>query len=412
MTDNRRYWLWFAMAFSPGNDRIWELLSPYDDVVSAYESIKDGSPSFLNEKEKKSAKTTHIEQCDSIIEYCENKGYDIVTFEDENYPSALKNIYNPPAVLFCMGDMECLSSSPCISCVGTRKASDYGREVTEKICGELAMRGFTIVSGFALGLDSAAHRSALAAGGKTCAVLACGLDVDYPKENAAAKKIIASHGVVITEYFPGKNPDRFCFHIRNRIIAGLSFGTLVTEAPPGSGSLITAQHTAEQGKALFCVPPANIFDKRYAGVIKYLRDGAIPVFSHLDILYEYYTSGYGFTSGSGFDWPELSGDGEVPLRGTRKKAAKKQRSSSDSEKSKKAVQQSQPEALLNNGVSEEELSDEQIQIVNCIREKKELLADEISELLNLDTMKTLTLLTELEIMGVAEHGPDKRFRLL
>ncbi len=403
MDSNKRYWLWFSMAFSPGNDRIWELLSPYNDIVSAYENISTGEPSFLNEKEKKSAETTHIEQCDSIIEYCENKGYNIITFEDVNYPPALKNIYNPPAVLFCMGNIECLKDNPCISCVGTRKASDYSKRVTEKICGELAARGFTIVSGFALGLDSAAHRSALTSGGTTCAVLACGLDVDYPKENASAKRIIANHGVVITEYFPGKKPDRFCFHIRNRIISGLSFGTIIAEASEGSGSLITANHAAEQGRTVFCVPPADIFDKRYAGVIKYLRDGAIPIFSHLDILYEYYTAESGFSAGYGFEWPELSGE-EVPVRNIRTKHKKKQEKTIPT-KTECTLEPNLDEEILN------ELSDEQRSIVTCLKEKGGLLPDEIAEFICVDSMKTLALLTELEIIGVAELGQDKKFRL-
>ncbi|MGN0622284.1 MAG: DNA-processing protein DprA [Porcipelethomonas sp.] len=405
MIDDKRFWIWFSMAFSPGNDRIWEFLSQYDDVVSAYEGISSGKAPFMNENERKCAATTHIEQCDSIIEYCEKKGYNIVTFGDENYPAALRNIYNPPAVLFCMGDIGCLNHKSCISCVGTRKASDYSKRVTEKICGELAARDFTVVSGFALGIDSAAHRGALAAGGTTCAVLACGLDVDYPKENASAKKIIAQNGVLLTEYFPGKRPDKFCFHIRNRIISGLSFGTIVAEASEGSGALITANHTADQGKMVFCVPPADIFDKRYSGVIKYLRDGAIPVFSHLDILYEYYTSESPGEPGKGFVWPELSGE-EVPVRRTRKKTQKRNSGSS---------------GISNNGSAEcdaaisieemENLSDEQRIAVNCLKERGALGTESIAEIICMDSMRTLAMMTELEIMGIAELGEDKKYKL-
>lgn len=100
---NARYWLWFVMAFRPGNERIWEMVIPFQDVKKAYDAVHEGNHASMNAKEKKSAVTTHIEQCDSIIKYCEDKGYRIITFEDENYPPLLRNIYNPPAVLFCMG---------------------------------------------------------------------------------------------------------------------------------------------------------------------------------------------------------------------------------------------------------------------------------------------------------------------
>ena len=152
----------------------------------------------------------------------------------------------------------------------------------------VAKRGFAVVSGFALGLDSAAHRAVLKEDGCTAAVLASGLDVEYPKDNESAKKLIAKNGVVISEYLPGTRPDRSSFQNRNRIISGLCFGTLVTEAAEGSGALITADHAVEQGRCLFCIPPGDIFDKRYSGVIKYLREGAVCTFSHLDIIYEYH----------------------------------------------------------------------------------------------------------------------------
>jgi DNA processing protein len=162
--------------------------------------------------------------------------------------------------------------------------------VANWICSDLARAGVVVVSGFAVGLDSAAHRGALLAGGRTVAVLGCGIDVDYPKDNASAKQYITKKGLLLTEFLPGTEPYPKNFPTRNRILSGISLGTLVIQAPERSGSLITASLALEQGRNVFCVPPADIFDKRYAGVVKYLRDGAIPVFSYLDIINEYYHS--------------------------------------------------------------------------------------------------------------------------
>lgn len=410
MIDNRRYWLWFAMALRPGNERIWQMISPFGNVRDAYEAVCDGEHPSLSAAEKRAIKTTHIEQCDSIIEYCESKEFYILTFEDENYPYLLRNIYNPPAVLFCMGDLESFNRYPAVSCVGTRKPSVYSVEVTEKICAELARREFIIVSGFALGLDSAAHKGALKAGGRTAAVLACGLDVNYPKENADAKKLVAQKGLIITEFFPGTRPDRLCFHTRNRIISGLTFGTLVTEADERSGSLITAEHAAEQGRTVFCIPPADIFDKRYAGVVKYLRDGAVPVFSHLDILYDYYTSSYFRMLEGEFKIPEIvSEDNDIPKKDSRTVKRKLRKSAKSSAAAKaenleKPEEENQWEALL------EEMSEEQLAVANVF-EDRELLLDEIIERSGVSPLSILAVLTELEIMGAVELRDGKKYGL-
>lgn len=411
MADNKRYWIWFAMALRPGNERIWQMISPFGNVKDAYEAVCDGEHPSLSSAEKRAIKTTHIEQCDSIIEYCDNKGFYIMTFEDENYPPLLRNIYNPPAVLFCMGDLEIFNNYPALSCVGTRKPSVYSLDVVERICSELAKREFTIVSGFALGLDSASHKGALKAGGRTVAVLACGLDIDYPRENAKAKKLVAKKGLVITEFFPGTRPDKFCFHIRNRIISGLTFATLITEADERSGALITAEHATEQGRTVFCIPPADIFDKRYAGVVKYLRDGAVPVFSHLDILYDYYTSSYFRMLKSEFEIPEIvSEDNDIPQRDSRTS----KRKTRSSEKAKDVPKEQRPGNKDNQDEWEkllEEMSDEQLAVVNVL-DKDDLLIDEIIIRSGVNSLSILAVLTELEIMNAVELKDGRKYGLV
>lgn len=412
MNDNTLYWLWFAMALHPGNERIWQMTAPFKTIRDAYEALKDGEHPSLSTAEKRALKTTHIEQCGSVMEYCRKNGFTILTYEDENYPPLLANIYNPPAVLFCMGDIESFNSNPAVTCVGTRRPSVYSLDVTERICSELAKRDFTIVSGFALGLDSAAHIGALKVGGRTAAVLACGLDYNYPKENAAYKSLIAQRGLVISEYFPGTHPDKLCFHTRNRILSGLTFGTIITEADERSGSLITADHAAEQGRTVFCIPPADIFDKRYSGVVKYMRDGAVPVFSHLDVIYDYYTSGYFRNLKGEKIMPELiSEDGDIPKRDSRtvkKKKVKIKDEKNTGEMSTESMNSVENTMEWENLLSE--MSVEQLEIVDVLY-GKELLTDEIIELTGINAIEIFAFLTELEIMGAAKLTDGRKYKL-
>lgn len=405
---NVRYWLWFIMAFGAGNERIWEITGFFRDVTKAYEAVCDAAHSSLSANEKKRILSTHIEQCDSIINYCDDNGYRIITIEDENYPPLLRNICNPPAVLFCMGNIENFIGRPSVTCVGTRKPSVYSADVTERICSELVAREFAIVSGFALGLDSAAHKAALLQGGCTVAVLACGIDVNYPKENEQAKKQIAVNGAVITEYLPGTRPDRYCFHKRNRILSGLCFGTLVTEADEQSGALITAAHAAEQGRTVFCIPPGDIFDKRYQGVVKYLRDGAVPVFSHLDILYDYYLLRNYENDDYSFDWPQICNQDDIPHRDSRtpkrKKTVKSKSPASDNKDGQTGESKRQWEQFY------EEMDNDQKAVIDCMS-SGEKHPDELSQMLGMDAFAIMAVMTELEMIGAAELLPNHKYRL-
>lgn len=407
--NNLRYWLWFVIAFYPGNERIWQMISPFQDVKKAYEAVCNGTHNSLSSSERKRALSTHIEQCDSIIEYCKENGYSIITFEDNTYPPLLRNIYNPPAVLFCMGNIENFLEHPAIACVGTRNPSRYSVDVAEKICTELAKRNFAVVSGFALGIDSSAHRSVLQQNGCTVAVLASGIDVAYPKTNNDFKKIIAVNGAVISEFLPGTHPTQQCFHVRNRIISGLCFGTLVIEASEHSGSLITANHALEQGRTVFCIPPGDIFDKRYFGVMDYLRDGAVPVFNHLDILYDYYRSGEFRETGSIIKWPEIYGSDDIPYRDSR--TVKKKRTSKNKEESKGKSSAAAEKQPMQCEVLFDDMDATQQRIVLSLKDKARH-PDEICQLTELDSFSIMSAMTGLEIMGAVTLLPDHKYKLL
>lgn len=177
----------------------------------------------------------------------------IIALGDERYPELLRTIPDPPPVLYCDGSVE-PQDRQAVAIVGSRRATPYGLRVTDALAGELSRLGFTIVSGFARGIDAAAHRAALAAGGRTIAVLGCGLDVLYPPEHARLWEEIAGGGAMLTEFAPGTPPRATNFPRRNRIISGLSLGVVVVEAVEDSGSLITARLALEQGREVFAVP--------------------------------------------------------------------------------------------------------------------------------------------------------------
>jgi DNA processing protein len=201
-----------------------------------------------------------------------------------SYPAALTTIADPPPVLWTRGRVEVLSA-PAVAIVGSRGASPYALAVAEQLAGDLAARGMVIVSGLARGVDSAAHRGALSAGGLTIAVLGSGVDVVYPPEHAALASAIDASGAVISELIPGTRPQQWFFPLRNRIISGLSRAVVVIEAGEKSGSLITARCALDQGRDVLAVP-GNILTGRNRGAHALLRDGARIVESADDILEE------------------------------------------------------------------------------------------------------------------------------
>jgi len=217
-------------------------------------------------------------------EFVAREGISTVTIKDKEYPLLLKNIFNPPPLLYYRGTLKNASFS--LAVVGTRKISSYGKEVTREITRSLASRGLTIVSGLALGVDAVAHQACIDARGITFAVLGSGLDDKniYPSSNKIlAKNIINSGGALISEYAPGTHPHKMYFPQRNRIISGLTLGTLVTEAPEHSGALITAYSALEQNREVFAVP-GNIFHINSSGTHKLITKGAKLVTSADDIL--------------------------------------------------------------------------------------------------------------------------------
>ena len=221
---------------------------------------------------------------DKVLDQVTNKGIKYITLDDEKYPKMLKNIADPPAVLYYRGSLDICNLEKTLAVVGSRKASYHAKEELDKIISQLAGTDICIVSGLAAGIDTQAHLSALDNNIKTVGVIASGLDFYYPTSNKHLyERIENGNGAVISEYFPTFEPLKFRFPQRNRIVSGLSYGTLVAEASLKSGALITANLTLEQGRELMCMP-GLISNPNTEGIYKLLKNGATLITSAEDIL--------------------------------------------------------------------------------------------------------------------------------
>lgn len=393
-------WLWTVNCLGCGNIRIWDIMDNFRSAAAARAALEDRGRrrEFLSESERNSAERTSAEQINQLIGYCESRNIYILTFDDELYPERLRSIYNPPAVLFCRGDMSCLESDFSISVVGTRKPSDYSVRVTSALVRELCSFGITIVSGFAVGIDITANLSAARCGGKTIAVLGCGLDRDYPKENVQYRSEIERNGLFISEYYPLAGGTRASFPARNRILSGLSLGTVVSEAAVKSGALITANLALSQGKDIFALAPHDLFDKRYGGNVALIRDGAVCLCGVKDIVYEYYEN-YGHkianTGVTGAAMPAAFPDGNAS--DAYKQASRIDPLAEDESKTSVSSEQSQ---VRENEYDAYALEGDEAKVYGLLKEAgKPLLADELSEMCGMDISEMLMLLTDLELNG-------------
>lgn len=294
MTNSVEVWLWLLLVMKPYNAKTNAILEAFDyNAAEAAKAIRDGEIPFLTDEEINRAKVIRNSDIHSLMKLCSDYNVRIITLDDKDYPNALKNIFNPPIVLFVAGNIANLDNEFSISVVGSRQASKYAYQVTDYLVAPLSRLGTVIVSGLANGIDSASHSACLNNGGRTIGVCACGILVDYPKGGGILKRrIVENGGAIISELLPFDNTSAGYFKFRNRIISGLTQGTLVIEAGEQSGCFLTVAHALEQGREVFAVPPCNILNSYYCGTASLLRDGATPVFNYKDILYSFYKDGY------------------------------------------------------------------------------------------------------------------------
>lgn len=395
------YWIWFSRTLGDG--------AKTDDIINYF-----GSARRLYEAGKYEWKISGLltprqianlcefspSESGKIINACKENHWHIITPDDSEYPQRLREICNFPSVLYVDGDTSILNSCLPIAMVGTRKASGYGVRAASALAGMLAKCGMTVVSGGALGIDSASHTGAMYAGGKTVAVLGCGLGTDYLKENKALRREIAKNGALITEYPPFFEASRYTFPKRNRIISGMSLGTVVIEAGERSGSLITARLALEQNRDVFAVP-GDVFSSSFSGANRLIRDGAKPVFTARDIVEEYYN-----------EYPDRIKieNSDEALAGIFARSESARFVSADrtvkSKKSEEKVKENEtvsvPKALPKTA------SEAARAVYNSIDGETDF--DEIVRSSGLGIRKVLSAITELEMLSVIEVSPGKKYK--
>lgn len=282
--DDKRYWIGFNLIKGIGAVRLQALIRHFGNLEAAWkaqpaELAEAGLGAKVIERIVEARERVELEK---IHEKIQSQGITVLTWQDETYPARLKEIDQPPPVLYLRG--EYLPDDLfAVAIVGTRRVTPYGRQVTEEIAAFLAANGITVISGLARGVDAVAHQAALRTGGRTMAVLGSGVDRIYPPEHRALADQMIERGAIVSDYALGTPPDASNFPPRNRIISGLSLAVVVVEAGETSGALITAEFAAEQGREIFAVP-GSILAPQSKGTNRLIQQGALPLLSANDLM--------------------------------------------------------------------------------------------------------------------------------
>lgn len=398
MSENVRYWLWLQKALGEGAyiSRIVEEFGSAKALYNANILEWRMSPN-LTARQIDRLGETDMNSVDEIIYTCQSNNWQIIDYDDNRYPKRLKEIINPPAVLYVDGALPDIDNLAVIGVVGTRKASDYAIKVTHIMSRGATDAGLLIVSGGALGVDTAAHKGALMAGGKTVAVLGCGLGTNYLNENKSLRDTIKHNGALVTEYPPFTRASRTTFPMRNRIISGLSVGVLVVEAGVKSGSLITANFALEQGRDVFAIP-ASVLSLDFAGTNKLIDDGAMVATKPVHLAAPYAEQ---------FDTVDLSRVKSVEeyMTAHNDKSANAPKSAAPvfgaDRKDREKRMKMEKQAL--------ELTGSAKTVYQCLDESFAHI-DVITEKTGLTVSQVMAALTQLEIMGLTESTSGKRYK--
>ena len=389
-----KYWVWLAeLPRLKGPERLALLRhfgSPEELFFADREELLlvEGLPPARAEL----ALNRDLSAADRILADCQRLGQRIMTIQDAEYPQRLRNIFNPPLVLYVKGRMPVMDEEAAIAVVGTRECTPYGTACGERLGRELAASGAVVVTGLARGVDSAAARGALRAGGTVVGGTGGGLDVGYPPENGDLYADVAARGVLLSEYPPGSPPDKAHFPVRNRIMSGLSVAALVVEAPGHSGALITARLALEQGREVYAVPgPIDAPDS--VGCNRLIRDGAGLAAEGWDILRDFQER-----------FPEK-------LRPARKLPAwtplPTRRRAEPRRKPEPAPEPEKAPALR--AVSREGLTDDQIALLGVLEPEGPVQVDDLIESTGIPARRVSSALTMLEIDGCVRQHDGKRY---
>lgn len=381
MSGYKKYWVWLSLVTGAGA-RLDEIMAAYKSPAEIYEATPEQRiiAGVFTRKQLERLGTVKLSDAENIVSTAEKNGWNIVTPADKEYPAGLRKIPDMPAVLYVDGDISCLRGKVMIGIVGTRKPCSESIAIARRISSDLAKAGAVVVSGGALGIDSAAHEGAMDSGGKTVCVLGCGLGTDYLMSNEAMRRRISRSGAVVSEFPPFTPASRSTFPIRNRIISGMSHGILVVEAGAKSGSLITARCANEQGREVFAIP-GSILSTAYSGANNLIKEGAKAATCARDILAPYAVM-----------YPDRLNmnaiDGEMPKI-----------------EIKKPGEETKPQRKNASGL------DPDLQAVYNLFGEAPMHPDEISAASGMSLQKVISSLMQLEILGFVEQTNGKNYIL-
>ena len=383
-----KYWLWLTELRGLKNQTRLALLRHFgtpEDVFYA-----DAGEILLTEgitREQAAILEDHrLDTADRVLADCQRLNLRLLTIQDAEYPGRLKNIYDPPCLLYVKGRLPAFDEEVAVAVVGTRDATPYGISSAEKLGYGLTKGGAVVVSGLAKGIDAAATRRALRAGGVTVGVVGNGLDVHYPYESRYLYEDVAAAGVLLSEYAPGTEPAKNHFPARNRILSGLSLATLVVEAPERSGALITADTAVEQGRDVFAVP-GPIDAPNSVGCNRLIREGAVLTADAWDLLQEY--------------------EARFPDKLRREEARKEPEKVGYEARQKEEPRPVPPSLRLSDPAVS--LTDDQIALLRALSDQEPIQVDDLIEQTGIPTRRVLSALTLLEIEQYVQQHSGKHY---
>lgn len=410
------HWIWLAQRKTLKDWQRYALLQHFSNPEAIFYADDFAGSIQLDANQVEDLKDRDLHNAQIVLENCKRERIHVLTMQDAAYPARLKNISDPPMVLYYKGNLPDLDGLPVIGVVGTRHASAYGMRIAKRMGYQISVCGGILVSGVAAGIDSLAMQGALSAGQSVVGVLGCGVDVVYP---ASARGLYADterYGCLISEFPPGTPPHKWNFPRRNRIISGLSDGVLVVEAPAKSGALITARHAADQGRDVF-VTPGTVDNAQCEGSNALLRDGAISVSNGWELMSEYEDSYPGkIRKARGGEkltvYPEEMNQ-FAPDSGAKvaQRVATPGKMAKNAEKNTKKIIDKEENPPYSDGNDKKPALTENEQALVRLLADGEQLVDDIIAASSLSPGLVLATLTMLEVKGVVKSLPGRRVAL-
>lgn len=399
--DVRIYWLWLVMVFGAAEPRLWKMGDRYDSAAECVRALQDGDISYLTDAEKERVNAITLDDAAEIIDSCEKKGIKVYCYESEGFPEQLRRIADPPAILFCRGNLDFLNNKITAAIVGSRSPSEYSVGVTDMLCKELCKRGCVIASGLADGIDTVAAKAATDCKTGVVGVLGREIDCEAALNNEAAE-LVSKNGAVISETCMMMKSRPLGFTKRNRILVGISDAVVFAECSSVSRGLDNAEHAISQGKQIFAVPPHDVREKRYFGQRELIRKGCKCVFGAEDIVY--------YLSQNRIEdlyFDRIGGD-----FGTFEDSAMFERTEKHRRKRKTVKPEiaEKPASEPKKNTDLTGLSGAELEICKLIQNEP-MLADNIAAELNMEITDVLSALTLLELDGKVESLAGNRFAL-